>query len=614
MSDQPDPSAPGDTTAAHGALDVPPLTVVQVGVPEAVREAGSLPAIPGYELHGEIGSGGMGVVYAARDLALNRSVAVKLLRQSFPVGGSAVQRFLDEAQITGQLQHPGIPPVHQVGTLADGRPYLIMKLIKGRTLHALLAERRTPADDRARFVTVFEKVCLAVGYAHRRSTVHRDLKPANIMVGAFGEVQVMDWGLAKVIGVTADLRPDAPAPGTTIRSVRELGTQTQAGSVLGSPAFMPPEQAGGEVARIDPRTDVFGLGAVLCAVLTGHPPYTGADVNELHLKAIRGQTADAFARLDTCGADPELIALAKRCLATDPAERPADGAEVAAVVASVRTDAEQRVREAELDRARAEGELLAARATAAEYRKRRRVQFVLLATVVLLGFAGGAFAWWEDRRSIEKRADDEHRRTEQESQRATTLQQNTEAIEFLLGVCETLLRNEDVNRATAVLRVLEILCREGVPAHLVGRRTQCESDAATLALLVQFEATHDLGWNTSPLERNQLSESLRAIFVRSDFSFGIHQPAEIARRIEGSTIRSYIVYMCDHWEAAADPPELREVKRALGVKWITYLAESPTRERKSLLALARKEFSPSRGRPDASEPVTAPPPREVKQP
>ena len=393
----PDESEPGATTAPRD--DPSSHTVVQVGVPDAVRDAGALPAIPSYELHGEIGAGGMGVVYAARDLALNRSVAVKLLRHAFPAGGAAVQRFLDEAQITGQLQHPGIPPVHQVGMLADGRPFLAMKLIKGRTLHALLAERAAPADDRPRFVAVFEQICQAVGYAHSRGVIHRDLKPANVMVGAFGEVQVMDWGLAKVVGATADPRPDAPAPGTTIRSVRELGSETQAGSVLGSLAFMPPEQAGGEVARLDPRSDVFGLGAVLCAVLTGQPPYTGADVNEIHLKAIRGQTADAFARLDACGAEPELVALAKRCLATDPAERPADGGAVAAVVASLRADAERRARQAELDRVRTEGELEAARATAVEQRKRRRVQLALLASVAILALAGGAFAWWEDRRT-----------------------------------------------------------------------------------------------------------------------------------------------------------------------------------------------------------------------
>ena len=431
---------PDKTTAPRADSVAPPHTVVQVGMPDVAREPGLLPAVAGYELSGEIGSGGMGVVYAARDLALNRSVAVKLLRHAFPAAGAAVQRFLDEAQITGQLQHPGIPPVHQVGTLPDGRPFLAMKLIKGRTLHALLGERGSPADGLARFVTVFEQICLAVGYAHSRNVVHRDLKPANVMVGAFGEVQVMDWGLAKVVGAATDPRPDAPASGTTIRSVRELGAETQAGSVLGSPAFMPPEQAGGEVARIDPRTDVFGLGAVLCSILTGQAPYTGSDLNELHLKAIRGQTGDAFARLDACGAEPGLVALAKRCLATDPAERPADGGAVAAVVASLRADAARRARQAELDRVRAEGELAAARATAVEQRKRRRVQLALLASVALFAFAGGAFAWREDRRATTAANEAAFRaqaeRADADRRKAHTEREVTAALAELNALCD----------------------------------------------------------------------------------------------------------------------------------------------------------------------------------
>ena len=163
--------------------------------------AGVTPASPpGYELLDEIGRGGMGVVYRARDVALDRDVAVKLLSDRYPADSPAAQRFLGEARITGQLQHPGIPAVHELGTLADGRPFLAMKLIKGSTLEALLKHRPDPAADRGRLLAVFEAVCQAVGYAHAHGVIHRDLKPANVMVGAFGEVQVMDWGLAKVLG------------------------------------------------------------------------------------------------------------------------------------------------------------------------------------------------------------------------------------------------------------------------------------------------------------------------------------------------------------------------------------------------------------------------------
>jgi tRNA A-37 threonylcarbamoyl transferase component Bud32 len=425
-ADAPNPTATGAGVTAR--------TLVQTGgVPAA-----DLPAVPGYELREELGKGGMGVVYKAQDTALNRSVAVKFLRPEYPSDGPAVQRFLDEAQICAQLQHPGIPPVHQVGALPDGRPFLVMKLIRGRTLDAELAARPSPADDRGRFVAAFEQVCQAVAFAHERGVIHRDLKPQNVMVGAFGEVQVMDWGLAKVVGA-AEASPGADV-GTAVRSVRELGTETQAGSVLGSPAYMPPEQAGGEVAKIDARTDVFGLGAVLCVVLTGQPPYTGADVNELHLKAIRGQTGDALARLDRCGAEPELVGLCKWCLAADPAIRPAHAGVVAGVVASVRADAERRARRAELDRVRAEGELEADRLREAEQRTKRRARATLAAMAATLVLAAVGLAWWVDRRRTDARTDEELRaayaRAAEDRKRAETEREVTAALAEVGALCD----------------------------------------------------------------------------------------------------------------------------------------------------------------------------------
>ncbi len=341
--------------------------------------------VPGYELREEIGRGGMGVVFRARDQALAREVAVKLLLDGYASDSALARRFVEEAQITGQLQHPGIPAVHQTGTTPDGRPFLAMKLVKGRTLADLLADRPDPAADRSRFLAIFEHVCHAVGYAHAHDVIHRDLKPSNIMVGAFDEVQVMDWGLAKVVNKEA--APLAPATADPEREITrtEIGPRrhaelaTQAGSLLGTPAFMSPEQAGGEADRIGPRSDVFGLGAILCVLLTGEPPYRGPGGEAIRLQAIRGQLGDAFARLDACGAEPELVALAKRCLA-DLAERPANGAEVADAVARLRTAAEERARRAELERAAAEVRI-------AEQRKRRRVWYALAAVFFLSAVA-----------------------------------------------------------------------------------------------------------------------------------------------------------------------------------------------------------------------------------
>src|SRR5262249_55058453 len=154
-----------------------------------------------------------------------------------------------------------IPAVHQVGRLADGRPFLAMKLINGNTLEAILNDRPDPAAEPGRLLAIFEAVCQAVGYAHAHHVIHRDLKPSNVMVGAFGEVQVMDWGLAKVLGQETPAAAEALAAGETqawtqVSPTPQSGAQTQSGSLVGTPAFIPPEQALGELEKVDERSDV----------------------------------------------------------------------------------------------------------------------------------------------------------------------------------------------------------------------------------------------------------------------------------------------------------------------------------------------------------------------
>jgi serine/threonine protein kinase len=380
-------------TAAPAAATTPPP-----GVPagDSTREPGGradpgerVVPPPGYDPLAEVGRGGMGVVYRARDQALDREVAVKLLHHKYAPGSPTAGRFVDEARITAQLQHPAVPAVYQVGALADGRPYLAMKLIKGETLDALL-KSNAPLDP----LGVFEAVCQAVGYAHAHGVIHRDLKPGNVMVGGFGEVQVMDWGLAKVLtsrplataGACED--PDATASGTEIRSARGPDmSYTQYGSVLGTPSFMAPEQAAGETDKINARSDVFGLGAILCVLLTGRPPFTGADAEGVRLNAVRGKTEEAFARLDASGGDPGVVALCKRCLAFEPADRPGSANEVAAAVASFRRAAADRARQAERDR-------LAAEVREGEQRKRRLlIQWAAAAIAVVLAVGLSVSLW-----------------------------------------------------------------------------------------------------------------------------------------------------------------------------------------------------------------------------
>jgi serine/threonine protein kinase len=359
-----------------------------------------------YLLGEEIARGGMGVVYRATDSVLGREVAVKVLEKHASDSGMA-RRFTDEARITGQLQHPNIPAVHDLGVLPDGRPFLAMKLIKGENFEDLLNRRAEPAEDRGRFVTAFEQVCQAVAYAHAHDVIHRDLKPGNVMVGAFGEVQVMDWGLAKVLraGSVSDGQPAADPKETTaptaVLSLRDSdGLLTQAGSVLGTPAFMPPEQAAGAVGTIDRRSDVFGLGAVLAVVLTGRPPFVAETSESARVKAAQGDVGECFARLDACGADPDLVALCKHCLAPRPQDRPSDADEVAKAVAALRAAADERAQRAELDRVKAEGEVREAEARAVEQRRRRRMLLTASGIIALVLLAGLSVSLWQMRRAM----------------------------------------------------------------------------------------------------------------------------------------------------------------------------------------------------------------------
>jgi eukaryotic-like serine/threonine-protein kinase len=231
-----------------------------------------------YDFLEEIARGGMGVIVRGWDNQLRRELAFKILHAHLNTSAPAVRRFQDEARILGQLQHPGVVPVHEVGTLLDGRPYFAMKLVRGRTLSEL--PRQRAQGDVPRVLKIFEQICQTLAYAHAHQVIHRDLKPANIMVGAFGEVQVMDWGLAKVLtneGATLEeaVEDDPLATITQMGSAATgaADTHTQAGSVLGTLGYMPPEQARGQIAQIDRRSDVFGLGSLLCEVLTGAPPY-----------------------------------------------------------------------------------------------------------------------------------------------------------------------------------------------------------------------------------------------------------------------------------------------------------------------------------------------------
>ena len=307
------------------------------------------------QLFGEIARGGMGAVLKGRDPDLGRELAVKVLLERHGDDPDLVRRFVEEAQIAGQLQHPGIVPVYELGAFADARPYFTMKLVKGRTLAGLLAGRASPAADLPRFLTIFEAIAQTMAYAHARGVIHRDLKPSNVMVGSFGEVQVMDWGLAKVLakgGIVDDATAGMLPPQETVIATARSGDDdnfSHPGSIMGTPSYMAPEQARGETDRVDERADVFALGSILCEILTGTPAFTGRSSGEIQRKAALGDTADALGRIDASASDADLIALAKDCLAREFEDRPRDAGAVAARVASYLAGVQDKLRGAELE-------------------------------------------------------------------------------------------------------------------------------------------------------------------------------------------------------------------------------------------------------------------------
>jgi serine/threonine protein kinase len=250
-----------------------------------------------YDILGEHGRGGLGRVARAHDRELGRDIAIKELISRGPVNEV---RFLREALITARLEHPGIVPVYEAGRWADGTPFYAMKLVSGRPLRDLIAERKT-VDERIHLLHHVIAVADAIAYAHGRNIIHRDLKPANVIVGEFGETVVIDWGLAKDLSVAEE----SAVGGGPFRASHDDGL-TSAGTVLGTAAYMAPEQARGE--PVDQRADVFAIGAMLWELCSLHklpPNFSG---QRRHI-------------LRQAGIDPDLITIIEKAVDPDPARR-----------------------------------------------------------------------------------------------------------------------------------------------------------------------------------------------------------------------------------------------------------------------------------------------------
>ncbi len=480
-----------------------------------------IPATIGrYQIQGELGRGGMGIILRGFDSELGREAAIKVLPTILNETPYLRNRFIEEASFASQLQHPNIVPVYESGFLEDTRPYFVMQAVHGTTLAAALSGSHQGPTSLPHYLNIFRQVCQAVAFAHSRGILHRDLKPGNVMLGNFGEVFVVDWGLARKLG---DSPLNDPVPHRSDAET-QVDKHNQTSHLIGTPAYMAPEQAIGLSQSIDTRSDVFGLGAILCEILTGQPPYTGNDTKEIHRLAEKGDQSMLQRRLEQAKIDLELRELVQVCLRPNPAERPKDGGEVLAKIEGYLDSLEQRAHLAEL--ARVESETLAKSAV-----KRRKLVFgiaICLGFVLALGAIG---AYREYHWELEK------------ERRQTALQLQ---IVPLLSVAENDLFSGNYSKAIQTIQNGSLLFKESNQENLSAQALAIQEDALFLGFLEQVrrpEAELDPSFNLDP--------KLCELIERAFDVYRIHPlktPLEtIIKKFQNRSTRLQVVAALDAW-------------------------------------------------------------------
>jgi eukaryotic-like serine/threonine-protein kinase len=332
-----EPATIANPPAGHGRHDLePPVAARHLDDPEA-ELAYDESFEDRYELRTKLGEGGMGEVHLCKDRRIGREVALKVIRSEHGARTDLRKRFLHEVRVQGQLEHPSIVPVYDLGRDPVRKAYFTMKRVRGMTMEQILSALRRGDRDalkqhtRFKLLTAFATACLAVHFAHTRGVLHRDLKPGNIMLGDFGEVYVLDWGLAKVVGTgpgegdasTRSLpRPDPPVGGHAGAGI------TATGVLMGTPGYMAPEQIRDEFGAMGPGVDVYALGAILFEILALQPLHGKGTPNELMTSTLRGIDVDMAIRNAEREVPPELVAIVARATARDPRDRFASAGEM----------------------------------------------------------------------------------------------------------------------------------------------------------------------------------------------------------------------------------------------------------------------------------------------
>ena len=605
--------------ALNAAGDFMRQPAVVPNQPMLTRPKLDAPTLPDrYRAVSEVGRGGMGVVWRVVDDQFGRPLAVKVMLPSMVDVPQSLARFEREAQLTGSLQHPAIPPVVDRGRLEDHTPFFSMKLVEGRTLAELIAERPDAQSDLSRFLGIFEQACQAVGYAHSQGVIHRDLKPANIMVGAFGEVQVMDWGMAKRIPARSrtesfTVASDAISPATgasdgqvadTIdysepretsveqtdilriamggqeQDSRDREDLTRDGNVMGTLAYMSPEQARGEVESLDARCDVFALGAILCEILTHERLYSGPNIWQ---KASQADHSHAFTLLDRSGVEEELIELCKSCLAAEADERPSNGSTIAEAVRKYDDNLQEKLQRERAEHAAAEARTVEQQKRARVERSKRRISIGLAAAMMLLLVGGGGAAWWYQRNELANQIAAEIR----------TRQAREDIVAAMSRAVE--LRNNDRYKAAETLLAQARRRLADIPeaGKLAIRLEQADADLAVVRRLDEIRVEKAATANIVTL--NEFAYGRDGAFADVFREYGIDifsqaSPDELGELITASAVTESLIAALDDW--SANDEESRQ--RILAV---THVADDDAfrnrlrdpalwRDKKSLIELA----------------------------